>query len=287
MNAASQYLLKLAKRNVEPYISNPKAQAAMVTGSAAEGLADCYSDLDMIIYYDELPSPEELQVARQQNQGSEVIWVLGERTQGEVGEAYYVNGVECQIGNITIVAWEREMAKVLQELDVTSPMQKALSGVLNCIPLYNEELIKQWQAKIAHYPDALAQAMVETHLQFFPVWKSQERLLTRDTTVWFHQVLVESVQNILAILAGINKLYYSTFQFKRMGMFIDKMNIVPENLSMRMESLFQSERRIAIRQLEDIIRETLELVNLHMPQVDTSKVQEKLGMRQQPWKLII
>lgn len=43
----------------------------------AQELCDEYCDIDMSIYYDELPSQEELQLARQQNQGSERLWVIG------------------------------------------------------------------------------------------------------------------------------------------------------------------------------------------------------------------
>ncbi|MGK7951421.1 MAG: hypothetical protein AB4368_22210 [Xenococcaceae cyanobacterium] len=66
MNQASQYLLELAKRNIQAYIANSEAKAAMVTGSTATGQADFYSDVEMFIYYDELPSIEKLRSARQQ-----------------------------------------------------------------------------------------------------------------------------------------------------------------------------------------------------------------------------
>ncbi|WP_228054953.1 hypothetical protein [Gloeocapsopsis crepidinum] len=79
MNDRNQYLLELAKRNVKAYIANPKTKAAMVAGSVAEELCDEYSDCDVSIYDDELPSEEELQLARQQNQGSERLWILGDR----------------------------------------------------------------------------------------------------------------------------------------------------------------------------------------------------------------
>lgn len=57
--------LRHAKRNVKAYTANPKVKAAMVTGSVAEGLCDEYSDIDMSIYYSDLPTDEELQIARQ------------------------------------------------------------------------------------------------------------------------------------------------------------------------------------------------------------------------------
>jgi hypothetical protein len=99
----NQYLLELAKRTAEVYITNPKTKAAMVTGSVAEGLCDEYSDCEMFFYYDELPSEAELYLARQQNQGSEPLWTLGNLQEGLFfGESYLVNGVEFQIGHQTM-----------------------------------------------------------------------------------------------------------------------------------------------------------------------------------------
>ncbi|RUS99391.1 hypothetical protein DSM106972_078330 [Dulcicalothrix desertica PCC 7102] len=82
MTDKAQYLLELLKRNVKAYIANPKTKAVMVTGSVAEGLCDEYSDCDVMLYYDELPSEEELRLAREQNQGVELIGVLGDRQEG-------------------------------------------------------------------------------------------------------------------------------------------------------------------------------------------------------------
>ncbi len=57
----SEYLLTLGKRLLEPYTRLRRARAAMITGSAAEGISDYFSDLDMTVYYEgELPSEEEL-----------------------------------------------------------------------------------------------------------------------------------------------------------------------------------------------------------------------------------
>ncbi len=284
MNQASQYLLALTKRNIKAYIANPEAKAAMVTGSTATGQADFYSDVEMFIYYDELPSIEKLQFARQQNRGSEPILTFDNRSDGGFGEFYFIDGVEFQIGNITIAFWERQMATVLQELDVTSPLQKALSGMLNSIPLYGEGLIQEWQRQIADYPDTLAQAMVEKYLDFFPIWALKERLATRDTTLFQHQIRLEAGQNLLGVLAGLNRLYYSTFQFKRMKQFIEQMNIAPENLYMRLESLYHQEPLSAASQLKELVAETVELVELYMPEIDTSKVRRTLDHQQHIWK---
>ncbi len=284
MNQASQYLLALAKRNIKAYIANPKVKAAMVTGSVALGISDCYSDIDMSIYYsEELPSSEELEAARQQNQSSELLWVMGDRSTGAFAEGYLVRGVECQFGHVTIARWEKDMNDILAGLNVTSPLQKALSGVLICIPLYGEALIEKWQRKIADYPDVLAKAMVNKHLNFFALWACQELLAVRDTTLFQHQIILEAGQNILGVLAGLNRLYYSTFQIKRMGQFIEKMNIAPKNLYDRLESLYRQKPLSAAGQLKELVAETVELVELHVPEIDTSQVRRSLARQQRIW----
>ncbi|OKH53267.1 hypothetical protein NIES2101_11835 [Calothrix sp. HK-06] len=281
MTDKTQYLLELVKHNVKAYIANPKTKAVMVTGSVAEGLCDEYSDCDVMLYYSELPSEEELTRARQQNQ-VEFIGILGNRQEGAFGESFLVNGVECQFAHATIAQWEKEISSILEEFDVQSPIIKAMSGTLVGIPLYGETLIQQWKARVANYPDGLAQTMVEHYLRFVAIWGMQSKLAKRDTTLWYYQILVESAQNILGVLSGLNRLYYSTFQFKRMGRFVEQMKIAPLNLASRLEGLFYHEAPIAVNELEALVQETIELVEIHMPQVDTSEAKRKLGWRQQP-----
>lgn len=168
MTEASQYLIALAGGVAKVYTAHPMARAAMLSGSAAEGESDLYSDIDMMVYHEDLPSEEALEAGRQQNNGSAILWRLGDRAEGAVMESYKVDGVECQIVHSTIAAWESQMAVVLEQLDVTSPLQKALSGTLAAVPLYGEAFIAQWKAKAANYPDALRDKMVTHYLTFFP-----------------------------------------------------------------------------------------------------------------------
>ncbi len=156
--------------------------------------------------------------------------------------------------------------------------------MLDCIPLYGEELISQWKTQVADYPDALAQAMVEKYLNFVPIWTLQEQLATRDTTLFQHQIRLEAGQNILGVLAGLNRLYYTTFQFKRMEQFIQQMNIAPQNLYKRLENLYHQEPLSTASQLKALVAETVELVELHMPQIDTSKVRRSLEGQEHRWK---
>lgn len=280
---ASHYLLALAKRNAQAYSALPATRAIILTGSAAEGISDHYSDIDMILYYDQLPSGETLLAASKQNQGEERR-LFGAESQEACLEIYQVQGVECQLAHTTLAAWERDMATVLEQLDVTSPLQKALSGMLDAIPLYGEALIGQWQTLLAHYPDTLAQAMVEHNLAITPLWGIYDHVQSRDSTIWRTQLLVDTSYQLLGILAGLNRLYYSSFQFKRMQRFIAQMNVVPPQLAERLEALFHADGDAAGKLLEELVQEVVALVEQQMPAVNVTAIRKRLGWRQQAWK---
>jgi hypothetical protein len=155
--------------------------------------------------------------------------------------------------------------------------------MLEAIPLYGEALIRDWQTRLANYPATLAQAMVKHHLAVFPVWGIQDRMTTRDATIWCYQLLVEGAYNILGILAGLNHLYYSSFQFKRMHHFTEQMNIAPTELANRLEAIFHTNATTAAMQLEALVSETVALVEQHMPEIDTAVLKKRIGWRQQRW----
>ncbi len=279
---ASRYLNALAHRVLQPYAALPELRAAILTGSASEGVSDFYSDLDMILYYETLPTEETLAAAAEQNGGSDRAQIAPRQDDAAL-EHYFVDGIECQFAHSTIAAWEAEMAAVLVDHDVTSPIQKALGGMAEAIPLHGAALVREWQATLADYPESLATAMVQQHMTFYAVWGLLDRMETRDATIWFNQMLVENAHALLGTLAGLNHLYFSNFQFKRTRHFVEKMTLAPPNFADRLEALFHSYPATAAADLEVLVRETVELVEANMPQVDTRRARRRLGWKPEMW----
>jgi hypothetical protein len=283
--AQSEYLLNLGRRVLQPYAELPLARAAMITGSVAEGSSDHYSDLDMTVYYQgELPSEEALAAIRAQHGAPERAWLIGERAEGGIAEAYELDGVQAQIGHTTIANWENDIAEVLERWNADTPLHKAMSGTLECIPVHGAEYVERWKSRIAAYPDGLARAMVQTRLQFFPLWNVQAALERRDAVLWHHQTLTESAYALIGILAGLNRLYFTTFQFKKMRQFIDRMQVKPQRLADRLEGLFTEAPVTAAESIETLVREVVTLVERDMPEVDVSRTKRGLGRRRPPWK---
>ena len=282
MNTATQYLQALARHLAAAYCAHTNPLAILLVGSSAEGESDFYSDLDMSVYSDTLPTDAQLEAARAQI-GATDFWLLAPRTETEVVEDYQVNGVECQVGHITRAGWEADMAKVLVDLDVDTPLQKALGGFLEGLPLHGEVALAAWRRTLEAYPDALARAMVEHYLTFYPVWYRQERFATRDMALWTRQMLVESAYNLLGTLAGLNRRYFTTFQFKRTHKFVATLPLAPPDLAARLDALLVAPAEIAIPALEALVAETVALVEAHLPGVDTTAARRRLGQHQPIW----
>ena len=281
----SEYLLRLGRKILAPYARLPNARAAMITGSSAEGVSDHYSDLDMTVYYDgELPSEETLAAIREGHGAPERAWLLGERADGNIAEAYELDGVQAQIGHATIVAWENDIAEVLERWNADTPLHKAMSGTLECVAVHGEDYIERWKARIRAYPEGLARAMVEKRLQIFPVWYVQDALDARDATLWHFQIRIETAYALIGILAGLNRLYFTTFQFKKMTGFFDQMRIKPERFDERVEALFRQTPAEAAASLEVLVREVLALVEREMPEVDIARLQRRVGGRRPRWE---
>jgi hypothetical protein len=78
---ASRYLCAVARRAVDAYLVHTAPRAILLTGSAAQGDSDFYSDVDLLAYYDRVPSHEAVGAAREAIGGA----VFGPRSRGRSG----------------------------------------------------------------------------------------------------------------------------------------------------------------------------------------------------------
>src|SRR5215472_17927427 len=155
---ASRHLLALAREVADAYVAELAPCAMLVAGSAAEGVSDRWSDLDLMAYHAELPTGEAIAAARRRAGGGE-LRVLGPRDGDGFVESFTLRGVECQVAHATVAATERHLDLVLVDLDVNTPYQKALGGLLHARALHGRDLVQRWQERAAAYPEALQRAM--------------------------------------------------------------------------------------------------------------------------------
>ena len=66
--------------------------------------------------------------------------------------------------------------------------------------------------------------------------------------------------------------------------FVDTLTIAPDDLANRLKRVFLVDVAAGISQIEQLVQETIALVNAHMPEADTWVVRYPPGQRQQRWQ---
>ena len=284
MQGATEHLRRQARRIVEAALERVPLKAAMLVGSAGRGDADFYSDLDLLLYVDELPPQEILEQIRTTVGGENPI-KRAEPTEHFCSAEFELDGVRTEVSFVTVAQLESRLDQLLdrrEEFDL--PLQKVLSGVLEGLPLYGDELVERWRARVRNYPEPLRRAMVKRYWSFFPLWYYGDAMATRDTELWRVDMLLDAAFNLLAVLAGLNRLYFARFELKRMRALIAKMELAPPQLADRLESLFRLEPEIAAVELGRLVEETRVLVTAELPELELP-LQFPPGTRQQQWSI--
>jgi Nucleotidyltransferase domain len=286
------HLRALAERLVQTHASLCAPRAVLLVGSVATGDADEYSDLDLICYYDRLPPAETLgRTARELGADwyRATPWSdeSGEADERGLGERYGLDGIECQVAHVSVGSFEREIRRLVVDLELDEELLKIMSGLFEGTPLIGSELIERWRA-LAEYRTELRQATIQKRWKFFPWWYFQERLRGRDTTVWRYDVLVQSVYSIVGTLAALNGIYFSIFEFKRAGRLLSRLEVAPPNLDRRIDALFKLREPESTAELERLVAETRDLVAAHLPDIELSlewaEKPTNPGEREVPWR---
>lgn len=279
---ATEHLRRLANRLVCAALEHVPLRAAILVGSAGRGDADFYSDLDLLLYVDELPAQETFTQIREAVGGKNASR-RGEPTGDFSSEEFDVNGVRTEVSFVTVARAEQRLDRLLDDVEeFDSPLQKILSGMLEGLPLLGDELVERWRARVGSFPEPLRRAMVERHWDFFPLWYYREAMAARDSELWRLDMLLDAAFNLLAVLAGLNRLYFTRFQLKRTRTLIAKMALAPPQLADRLESLFRLEPEAAADQLGRLIGETRAIVAAELPDLELP-LRFPPGTRQQRW----
>ncbi|MEP7218191.1 MAG: nucleotidyltransferase domain-containing protein [Bacteroidota bacterium] len=270
MNEAGRWRVELARKIAGYYASHPGIVMIVIGGSAARGVADAYSDIDMLIYWTKVDG-DWLASAPLEPHGGKRFTFRGMFDDRVYLEQYRIGDLKIDVGHLEMAWWEEQVADVLEKHDEASDVQEMLYGFLNAIPLHGDQLYAESCDRISRYPEALALKMVTAHLHFYPLWVFSEHGLGRGDLLSFYDYLRGAITDIIGVLAGLNRIYTSTNKPKRTGDLLRKMPIAPRDVAGRIDAILAGDRRDAVPLLGELIEEVIDLVEVHMPEVDTAR----------------
>ncbi len=271
MNHASQWRIEFAHEIAGWYANQPNVCMIALGGSAARGLADAYSDMDMAVYWNGIDRAWLAEPPLKAAGGERFTYRQLFDDQVAV-EQYQLGEAKLDVAHFSLTWLEQAVADVLERADMRPEYQEVLDGFLSAIPFYGEPLYQQWRTQIAAYPDQLARQMIRQHLALPPAWVLEQHGLARGDLLSFYAMVCEMIQNLLGVLAGLNRQYLSMEKPKRSADILRRMPIAPRDAAARVQAILTIDRKQAVAALADLIAEVLDLVEQHRPEIDTSRV---------------
>lgn len=271
-------LLSIARSVAADYARHPKTAAIIVAGSVSRGVTDSVSDIDTSVYLHEPFTKEEFE--RELNRAVDSGGALygGDENNG-FALWRCVEGVKYDIGFITLAQTEEILTEVLEKHTLENDCHLIADGILKSIPLYGETIIEGWKKRLADFPDALAKKMVETHIRFTPFWITRDMCAGRNERVWLAELALDHIRNLLWILCGLNRRYYPG-KLKGFAQVAVELPVAPANFLHRIEQLLRLQPVEAAAGLQSLVEETYDLIDRHMPEVDSSVPRERFATRQ-------
>ena len=167
-----------------------------------------------------------------------------------------------------------------ESFDTTS--LDVLRGVEEAIVLFGEERYEPIRARVLDYPDALRRAMVEANLKLTPSWIYDGMGRDRGDLVVFYEYVLATMRNVVGILAGLNRVYVAPEKLKRVGAVVGRMTLTPPDAAARLDALLDLPRAHVRPELDDLVGRTLDLVDEHLPEVDTTRARELWSLPAEP-----
>ncbi len=265
-----QWRLELARQLAERMRVFPGVQAIIVGGSVARGYADAYSDLELPIFWDELPT-DATRLAL-------VAALHGEFLHDYDGPALedqlLINGFQVDLWHNTVSGEDAVIKAVLEDYSTDLGDSNFMDTVRACIPLYGEALIQKWKAQAAAYPEALALKNIQEHLLTFDT--AQLIVLAyRNNPTAFYAAISRLQQAMFLVLLALNRCYFPTFKW--MYEVLAGLSLKPKNIEQRFRQSFQLPYDMATLDTTRLLHETLDLVKQHFPYLDTTAVSQRLA----------
>jgi hypothetical protein len=274
----SAWRLDLARAYIVPYAD--RAQIAVLGGSVAQRVADRWSDIDTIVYWDNIDRGW-LETPRAAENGERFTWV--EHYPGNAClEQYRFGTVKADVAHVRL-GWLYELIDgVLSGDNTDTTSLDVLRGVQESIVLFGEERYEPIRARVLEYPEALRRSMVEAHLKFTPSWIYDGMGRDRGDLVVFYEYVLATMRNVVGVLAGLNRVYVAPDKLKRVGAVVSRMEWTPPDAAKRLDALLDLPREQVKPELDDLVARMLDLVEEHLPDVDTTRAREVWSLRAEP-----
>jgi hypothetical protein len=272
------------------YAGHTAVSAVLLGGSAARGHADRHSDIELFVIWREPPTEVDRAEAIAAAGGDLVTLYPVENSDGgqlwqdawkigRLGDEPFT-GLEVDGSHLLVGTVERVLRDVVDLCDPDPTKQVAVGGILHSIPLHGAQMIAEWKTRAAHYPDGLRVAVVRAHAQIEGLWRL-DAYSARENPVAGYRVLTAAHEELLHVLLGLNRVYYTGF--KSLSAVVSELSIAPTDLLERIRASYPLERGTSRKVLTVLVEETHDLIEEQLPEIDVERLREILRYERPLW----
>lgn len=286
MTLSGQWRLGIAHQLASKYARNPNVAAYIVVGALANGFADSYSDLDSVVLWHQPPTQAERRAVITQVEGDIDIMLDASPDEDpalqEWSDAFYLggdkrSGLKVDISHTLLENTQKLISDVMDNHDNNARKLGVLYSLNHSLPLYGDEVFKQLMARADRCPLPISEAIVRRNLRFFPQW-SYDMLGRREDWILYNQLMTQAVENVVSILIGLNR-QFLPYRLKHMSFIISELAIKPPHLDEEITTILRGEPAKAVDSLIKTITQTFDLIDRHMPQIDSKSVRDNFNYR--------
>jgi hypothetical protein len=289
---ASLWRRDVARRLAVHYAANANVAAILCGGSAARGLSDSYSDLEFGIFWHTPPTEAERRAAPTAA-GADGLHLYPYDAALELWEdTFFIGratpdapqtGLLVEAESYTVAGMEHILHLVLDEWDTDDVRHSVLStlGAGHHLPLHGADLLAEWSARAAVYPDGLAAKLVWRHGQIEFLW-TVETMLARKNPFMAYEVLNRETDALLRTLLALNRQYY--FGFKWLDYVVAQLPLAPLDLAARLRAVYAGDPLAGMRVLTGLIEEMYDLLEPAFPALDVAQLRAWFCWQRPRWE---
>ena len=310
MDSENNWRISLARHVGSAYQESEKVSSVLIGGSVALGVDDKYSDLDLIVFWDQPPSESDREKAVLRSGGIvDVNWsdpptnaqlkskLLG--SSGRIGQIwpyesnewsdhFYIGDVNIGVSGFLSSTVSQYLKEISGENDISDDMQIIISAIVEGTPLSGIEVIEVWKEAAANFPESLARILINKAIAYDDSWSACDVFAERHNRFVLQGLISHMADKVVRALLALNGIYLPDPRHKWLDFYSERMAWKPDEFLPRLVALTTATPSFAVHEIEALFLETLDLVDLHLPGADTGFARDwinyrRLVIRQNPF----